>query len=1787
MDYEVERLVFVVRSVADGVDKGFKAAERAASGMADVYAKAEKTERTLERALQKLRQELEQVQKAGQKDTSVIEGKIARLEQSKKSLQSYVEGKKKRTEAILEAARAEAESAKQQQESQAQMLAAIAIIGVIIKSYKTLVSVLDETTTAYAQNRNAMVGLRSIAEGTGQDMGSINKAIGELIDDGLIPLEQASTSVKNLLSRGFEAQEAIDIILRLKDAAAFGRQASYSLADAVMTATEGLKNENSILVDNAGVTKNVSKMWQDYAKQRGITTEAMTLAQKREAEYIGIMEETRHQVGDAKKLSEEFAGSQLALEASTQRLKVAIGEANVTGLTPMLSLLNQLTRGAADFATENQGIITFGVNFGKTLLIGGAALLLFRTNFKGVIADMVSASPILGKITAQFGALKGVISGPWGWITLGISVLVGVLTAVAGESAKATEKLRELNEEASELSRQAHGATSLVDRYEELSANAFRTKEETAEMNRISIQLVTSYGFRADGINAEGEAILTNVELMREQLRLSQEMAKLKLEEAEKGNENRYEELLDTIDKTNAKLADEEARLGEVTDALRKLRAEQEAYSEAVDKERIQPDIDLHVSAFEEMESNINKYQQKITTSMQELFELVGQSINLAKARLGSEASEIPQEMFSAIAERMQQIANEGGDISADAAEAMMRSFLRIDKAAAVAEGIAELTDVRTQIIAGVAASGIDDADGISIVDQIMESLTSDSSLSDTMAKAKVLGQRIMDGVASADEKKAFNTLSGKMLTGLSGLQKDLENKFKSMRLPTDSLDKAFDSLRGTLSKTAADLEKFRGAIKAPELKDLIGMLGSAQSAYESLNKEIQDAYDLQAAIDVLREGDTATREFAQALEFMTDRYGVSKDQILENLDAYQSDVDAKNVMIEMNYALAQAQILMAINSLQSMKSMDENVNKHSKNVINSLQKILDKLAQLDGASATISTDDDKFRIDVNRPGGGGRKPSWLKPAKPKRSGGAKRSSKAQSDKNVALERELALIERKKRLDQITFDEEISLLERARRLYAKTAEERAKIDDQVYALRREKETAHIEHLKAMNRLTLAEEIKMLEKRLASYKAGTEGYKEVERQLHQARQEEVRRAYDTDVYYGKLTLEQQAERLREMISQYRKGTEARIELEKELFDLQQQIKERDQELTRKAYDLDVFYGRLTLEQQAQRVQEMIRQHKEGTDARIELEKELFNIQQQIKDRDKEMELARFEHAKAMNQLTLADEIKTLEKRLAAHKAGTAEYMEIERELYQLRQNQQRQTYDLDVFYGRLTLEQQAERIKQMVEAHKKGTEARIELEKELFSLQQQIIDHNNAKARQAYDLDVFYGRLTLEQQVERVQEMVHQYKRGTNARIELEKELFNLQQQIKDRDRALELARFEHLRALNQLTLKEEIQFFERRLTQHEIGSKEYLEIDRQLYQLRQEQVKRAYEIDVYYGRLTLEQQRERIKAMIQQHKEGTKARIELEKQLYDTQKRIKDRDTQSLQKLADGVLTALRARYEAQRQAEQEHIQQSMDNWSEWSRAQREAIEEQIKALDELTKGEDRAEEERKRRRKIAALEQQLQYENDAYNRRKLQEQIAKEQEELNKWLARNEREDAKELLRDQANEIAKRAEEEQKLLQQQLDNLDKFYEDRLKEHKLIAEAEQLILTGNQKDILNLIRSFAPAYDAVGKSLGEQLYEGFASKAMDINTWFETMTSQIESYQLKMAREANKAAIAFWQTHGIPTPATAPKDPGGPEITLPPIVINYYSERESPATLSREIERMLERMTRR
>ncbi len=207
---------------------------------------------------------------------------------------------------------------------------------------------------------NAMTGLKSILDGQGRSFKNAQKFINEYVSDGLIPATNAITAYKNLASRGYTDTQIEQVLVALKDSAAFGRQASYSLGDAVMTATEGLKNENSILVDNAGVTKNVAKMWDEYAKSIGTTANNLTKQQKIQAEVTGILEETKFQTGDAAKIANSYSGEVLKLGFNFNNLKIAVGNALIPLAQAVLPSINAiivaLTRLANVFAQVTTAI---------------------------------------------------------------------------------------------------------------------------------------------------------------------------------------------------------------------------------------------------------------------------------------------------------------------------------------------------------------------------------------------------------------------------------------------------------------------------------------------------------------------------------------------------------------------------------------------------------------------------------------------------------------------------------------------------------------------------------------------------------------------------------------------------------------------------------------------------------------------------------------------------------------------------------------------------------------------------------------------------------------------------------------------------------------------------------------------------------------------------------------------------------------------------------------------------------------------------------------------------------------------------------------------------------------------------------------------------------------------------------------------------------------------------------------------------------------------------------------
>jgi len=248
------------------------------------------------------------------------------------------------------------------------MLASVAKIGVAIAAAFAVKLVTQFGASAVqeaSKMASALTGLQSIVEGTGNSFRGAQDFIETFVADGLVPAQNAITAYKNLLLRGYDTSQIEKTLAALKDSAAFGRQGSLTLGQAVESATEGLKNENSILVDNAGVTKNVSVIWKEYADSIGTTVAALTKQQKIQAEVEGIMRETRFQTGDAAKLAGTYAGQVSALGVSFLNLKIAVGNA----IIPFIQKILPYIRAAIDALTRffNRLATIIGILFGVSI----------------------------------------------------------------------------------------------------------------------------------------------------------------------------------------------------------------------------------------------------------------------------------------------------------------------------------------------------------------------------------------------------------------------------------------------------------------------------------------------------------------------------------------------------------------------------------------------------------------------------------------------------------------------------------------------------------------------------------------------------------------------------------------------------------------------------------------------------------------------------------------------------------------------------------------------------------------------------------------------------------------------------------------------------------------------------------------------------------------------------------------------------------------------------------------------------------------------------------------------------------------------------------------------------------------------------------------------------------------------------------------------------------------------------------------------------------------------------
>lgn len=232
-----------------------------------------------------------------------------------------------------------------------------------------------EAHDAFNTASTSATSFNSILEKTGSDVNSANEYIKNYTQDSLVSQTAAQSSYKTLASAGYDDTQIQTILDSLKDAAAFNREGSKSMDDAITLATQGLKSGNSNNTDAAGITKNLSNMLNDYAKSIGTTAGKLTEEQIREAYTSQFASEGAMFSGDAAKAAESLGGQEQQLETSFTRLKEAVGGIIAPVEQYLLPIVNDLVQSLTEWASALAEILQelFGYDPSKSNFSAGAS----------------------------------------------------------------------------------------------------------------------------------------------------------------------------------------------------------------------------------------------------------------------------------------------------------------------------------------------------------------------------------------------------------------------------------------------------------------------------------------------------------------------------------------------------------------------------------------------------------------------------------------------------------------------------------------------------------------------------------------------------------------------------------------------------------------------------------------------------------------------------------------------------------------------------------------------------------------------------------------------------------------------------------------------------------------------------------------------------------------------------------------------------------------------------------------------------------------------------------------------------------------------------------------------------------------------------------------------------------------------------------------------------------------------------------------------------------------------
>lgn len=346
----------------------------------------------------------------------VVEKQLANVDKQLKSMgasSEHIARVKKQMQGVAEQTQEAGEEAKKSGDKFDNLAGVIGTIGAgaaLTGLIRTVKSLSDEAQ----QLTNSFKGLTEVSKAVGQNTGEVQKAVDDLVSRGFMTATEAAEAFKTSLAAGYDLQESIKLINALSDAAAYNRESHLDWGEAVVNAIRGIKMQESALTDSAGITTNLSVMYERYAATIGKSAAKLTDAEKMQAAYNGMMQEAALFAGNADTAMEGYAGTQAYFNQTIQSARVELGEAFIPVINEIMQKIGPLIKDFAVWAEENKEVIV-------GITAGAAAVL-------GLITVLGTLTIAIGAVTAALRAMN-VAMGPIGWAITALSLVAAGVTA--------------------------------------------------------------------------------------------------------------------------------------------------------------------------------------------------------------------------------------------------------------------------------------------------------------------------------------------------------------------------------------------------------------------------------------------------------------------------------------------------------------------------------------------------------------------------------------------------------------------------------------------------------------------------------------------------------------------------------------------------------------------------------------------------------------------------------------------------------------------------------------------------------------------------------------------------------------------------------------------------------------------------------------------------------------------------------------------------------------------------------------------------------------------------------------------------------------------------------------------------------------------------------------------------------------------------------------------------------------------------------------------------------------